>query len=153
MKPLKVRLHKTQLASWSRLHCTVVYYKRLIWIIIKEPFCISCWWRKQGRQLYFQAFNLLGDFFNLELISSSYFSCVKWNVLLETFLHNSTFFLLGAVPSANLRLNSHYRLFLEWILFGVSMKTRVAAMEFYSNCVCLRRNLETGAISSVGASP
>lgn len=91
MKILKVRFHKIQLAAWSITHCTVVNHK-LIWIIMQQPFCTSCWWRKQGRQLYFQAFNFLGDFFNLVWTSSSYSSCVKWNLLHETFLHNSIFF-------------------------------------------------------------
>jgi len=65
---------------------------KLIWIIMQQPFCTSCWWRKQRRQLYFQAFNFLGDFFSLALIQSSYSSCGKWKRLLETFLHNSARF-------------------------------------------------------------
>jgi hypothetical protein len=65
-----------------------------------------------GKSAVFSAFNYLGDLFNLALISSSYSSCVKWNLLLETFLHNSTLLLLGAVPVANFRLNSQYRVLL-----------------------------------------
>lgn len=95
-----------------------VNHSCVIWITMQQPFCISCWWLKQARLLYFQACDFLGDVFNLALISSSYssvntcllrfLSCVEWKLLLETFHMILYYLLFGALALAIVRPLSHY---------------------------------------------